>query len=38
MGDRLKATRIYVGNIRRNSRESDIKRVFEGVGQIESFV
>lgn len=38
MSDRIKATRVYVGNIRRNSRESEVKRVFDQVGPIESFV
>lgn len=38
MSDILRATRIYVGNIRRNSRESDIKRIFDPVGSIESLV
>lgn len=38
MSDRIKATRVYVGNIRRNSRESELKRVFDQVGPIESFV
>lgn len=38
MSDRLRATRIYIGNIRRNSRESDLKRVFDSVGPMESLV
>lgn len=38
MSDRLRATRIYVGNIRRNSRDSDLRRVFDQVGPMESFV
>lgn len=38
MSDRLRATRIYIGNIRRNSRESDLRRVFDQVGPMESLV
>lgn len=38
MSDRLSATRLYIGNIRRNSRESDIRRLFDPIGRLENFV
>ena len=38
MSDRHTATRLYISNIRRNSRESDIRRLFEPIGRLESFV
>jgi RNA recognition motif-containing protein len=38
MSDRLNATRLYIGNIRRNSRESDLRRLFDPIGRLESFV
>lgn len=38
MSDRLSATRLYVGNLRRNSRESDIRRLLEPIGRLENLV
>ncbi len=38
MSDRHTATRLYIGNIRRNSRESDLRRILEPIGRIENFV
>lgn len=38
MSDRHSATRIYIGNIRWNSRELDLKRLFEPIGRIEDLV
>jgi RNA recognition motif-containing protein len=38
MSDRLNATRLYIGNIRRNSRESDIRRLFDPIGRLDNFV
>lgn len=38
MSDWHTATRLYIGNIRRNSRDSDIKRLLEPIGRIENFI
>lgn len=38
MSDRHTATRLYIGNIRRNSRDSDLRRLLEPIGRLESFV
>lgn len=38
MSDRNTATRLYIGNIRRNSREQDLRRLFEPIGRMDNFV
>lgn len=38
MSDRHTATRLYIANIRRNSRDSELKRLLEPIGRLENFV